>query len=284
MKLNKLDASFGREIIGVSLAEVDDELFEEIYKLWLEHGLLIFPQQHLKKEQQVAFAQRFGDLELEYTWVSNVKPDGTIREPEKNDDVIKILKGNFGWHADSTYLPVQSKGAVFSALVVPSEGGETGWADMRSAYAALDSDMKERIKRLSAYHSLYYSQGKLGHQPSAESDYSGYGFTDSEPPLRPLVHDHPETGIPNLIIGRHAYGIPGMNEEESEHLLSDLLEFACQKERSYHHNWQVGDVAVWDNRCLLHQARPWNMHEARTMCQSRIAGDPATDSARTVSL
>jgi alpha-ketoglutarate-dependent taurine dioxygenase len=90
---------------------------------------------------------------------------------------------------------------------------------------------------------------------------------------------HPETNQPALTIGRHAYGIPGMEADESEQLLQDLVEHACQAPRTYHHSWKTGDVVLWDNRCLLHQARPWDMSEPRIMYHARIAGDPVTEFA-----
>jgi alpha-ketoglutarate-dependent taurine dioxygenase len=184
-----------------------------------------------------------------------------------------------GWHADSTYMPVQAKGAVFSAHVVPKTAGETGWADMRAAYDALDSATRARIEGLSAYHSLHYSQAKEGHAHKEGSAYSGYGFQVKDPPLRPLVKIHPETGRPTLAIGRHAYGVTGLEPAESERLLDELCAFACQPPRIYHHVWSAGDVVVWDNRCLMHRARPWDMAEPRVMYHSRIAGDPVAEFA-----
>ncbi len=90
---------------------------------------------------------------------------------------------------------------------------------------------------------------------------------------------HPETGRPSLVIGRHAYDIPGLEPDESERLLQDLVDFACQAPRIYHHSWTPGDAVVWDNRCLLHQARSWDMNEPRIMYHTRIAGDPTTEFA-----
>jgi alpha-ketoglutarate-dependent taurine dioxygenase len=278
-EVEPLDATFGAVLTGLKLAQLDDAAFARLHETWLEYALLLFPAQHLTKAEQVAFAKRFGDLEFALAPLSNVRADGTLRLDDESDDVVKVLKGNMGWHCDSTYMPVQAKGAVFTAHVVPSSGGETGWADMRAAYDALDDETRLRIADLSAYHSLYYSQSKLGHRPTEGSDYSGYGFHGQDPPLRPLVKIHPETGRPTLLIGRHAYGIPGMHADESERLLQDLVDFACQPPRIYHHAWSPGDSVVWDNRCLLHQACPWDMNEPRVMYHSRIAGDPKTESA-----
>jgi alpha-ketoglutarate-dependent taurine dioxygenase len=278
-EVKPLDATFGAVVTGLKLAQLDDATFARLHEKWLEYALLIFPSQHLSRAEQVAFAKRFGDLEFDLAPLSNVRSDGTLRADDGGDDVVKILKGNMGWHCDSTYMPVQAKGAVFTAHVVPASGGETGWADMRAAYDALDDGTRDRIAGLSAYHSLYYSQSKLGHAPKKGSEYSGYGFHDQDPPLRPLVKTHPETGRRSLVIGRHAYGIPGLDPDESECLLQDLVDFACQPPRTYHHAWSPGDAVLWDNRCLLHRACPWDMTEPRVMYHSRIAGDPATELA-----
>lgn len=277
-EIEPLDATFGAVVKGLKLAALDDTTWRALHAAWLEYALLIFPAQHLTRDEQIAFAKRFGPLEFEMAALSNVKADGTVIVDPDND-TLKVLKGNMGWHCDSTYMPVQAKGAVFSAGVLPSSGGATGWADMRAAYDALDEDLRAKVETLSAHHSLYYSQAKLGHYPRKGSDYSGYGFHDGPAPLRPLVKIHPETGRKSLLIGRHAHAIPGMDANESERFLQELVNFACRPPRIYHHDWTAGDTVVWDNRCLLHRAMPWDMNEPRVMWHSRIAGDPASEAA-----
>ncbi|MEQ8483486.1 MAG: TauD/TfdA family dioxygenase [Pseudomonadales bacterium] len=279
--LTPLDATFGAVVTGLALARIGDDAFAALHAAWLQYALLVFPGQHLDRDQQVAFARRFGALEFDIAPLSNVRRDGTLRPDDGSDDVVKVLKGNMGWHADSTYMPVQARGAVFTAHVVPEQGGETGWADMRAAYDALDASQRQRLEGLCAYHSLRVSQAKVGHTPGAGSAYSGYGFHDQDPPLRPLVKVHPETGRPSLLVGRHAYGIPGLEAQESARLLDELVAFACQPPRVYHHTWRPGDAVLWDNRCLLHRACPWDMAQPRIMYHSRIAGDPRTESGIT---
>ena len=270
-----LDASFGAVVTDLKLTELGAKEFEMLYDTWLEHALLIFPSQFLNNDEQVVFAERFGNLEFDLASITNVDKSGQAHF-DPNEDWVKSIKGNMGWHCDSTYMPVQAKGAVFTAHTVPSSGGETGWADMRSAYDNLDKKIKKKISGLSAYHSLWYSQSKLGHKPKVGA---GYGFHALDPPLRPLVKVHPETGRRSLVIGRHAYGIPDMDPKESQKLLEHLVDFACQPPRIYHHTWTTGDAVVWDNRRLLHQGRPWDMKEPRIMYHARIAGDPETEFA-----
>ena len=274
-----LPATFGAVVTGLTVPTLSDDHFAALYRTWLDYALLILPGQHLDPAQQVAFARRFGDLEIESAPISNVRADGSVRDPAGDDDVLKVLKGNMFWHQDSTYMPVQAKGAVFSAQVTPDEGGETGWADMRAAYDALDAKTRAIVDGASACHSLHYSQSKVGHRHTEASTYSGYGFQVKDPPRRPLMKVHPETGRRTLAIGRHAYDVTGMSAEEGERFLAELTAFACQPPRVWQHNWTPGDVVIWDNRCLMHRALPWDLTLPRVMRHSRIAGDPVTEFA-----
>jgi len=206
--------------------------------------------------------------------ISNRRADGTLMKDDEHG--MQLMRGNEGWHTDSSYMPLAAKASILSAHVVPSAGGQTEWADMRAAYDALDEVTKARIAELSAYHSLYYSQGRIGHKAAVGSSY---GFHTDDPPLRPLVKVHPVTGRKSLFIGRHAYGIPGLAPDESEKLLGGLVTFACQAPRTYSHAWQPGDVVVWDNRCVLHRARPFDYREPRVMKHTRVSGDPASELA-----
>jgi alpha-ketoglutarate-dependent taurine dioxygenase len=283
MQVKNLDGvSFGAVVSNIDLEDLDEEPFAELYQIWLDRALLIFPKAHLTLEAQDTFAKRFGKLEFpKAVPISNIDKDGKVHS-SGNDDVVKSLRGNEGWHHDSTYMPIQAKGAVFSAEIIPSEGGSTGWADMRAAYEQLDDQLRKKINELTASHSLYYSQGRAGYLPSKQNDdgtYEMYGYHNQAVPLRPLVKVHPETGRPNLVIGRHAHDITGMDAQESESLLDELNDWACQQPRTYHHQWEVGDVVIWDNRRLMHRGTPFDMSKPRRMWHTRIAGEPQTELA-----
>jgi alpha-ketoglutarate-dependent taurine dioxygenase len=272
-------ATLGAVVTGVDLTALDAAQWSAIRAAFLEHAVLIFPDQHLSAAAQTAFAERFGNIEhlvadRKIVPISNRRADGTLLSDHEHG--MQIMMGNEGWHTDSSYMRVSAKASVLSAHVVPVHGGETEWADMRAAYDALDDAMRARIAGLSAYHSLRYSQARIGH---AAAVGSSYGFHDEQPPLRPLVKVHPETGRAALYIGRHAYGIPGLDPDESEALLDDLVAFACRPPRVYTHPWTPGDVVIWDNRCVLHRARPYDHREARVMMHVRVAGEPATELA-----
>ena len=272
-----LDATFGAVITGVKLTDLDDAGWRELHSAWLEYALLVFPGQHLTHEQQITFARRFGPLEFEMAALSNVRADGSLRVETDNDDMMKILKGNMGWHADSTYMPVQAKGAVFSAEVVPTIGGQTGFADMRAAYDALDEARKARVESLQARHSLHYSQSKIGHETAkADGEYSGYGLHDGPVPLRPLVKTHPETGRKTIYLGDHAESIVGMGYDDGRRLIDDLNQRIVGLCRVYSHSWRPRDLMLWDNRCLLHKAGSYDTaNEPRVIRRCTVLGDPA---------
>lgn len=282
-------ATLGAEVTGARLAELSDDQWQEIEEAFHRYGVLVFHGQHLSEAEQVAFGQRFGELSIEILLLSNQREDGSLVPTD--DPLMTLLRGNEGWHTDSSFKRLAAKASILSAREVPSHGGETEWADMRAAYDALDPDVRSRVDALQAYHSLYHSQAKVGATSTSTAEalqslaYRGARATDPgsttsrADPLRPLVKVHPVTARPALFIGRHAFGIPGLEPAESERLLEELLAFACQPPRTFQHRWAPGDVVVWDNRCLLHRARPYDTTQARVMVHTRVAGDPSTELA-----
>jgi alpha-ketoglutarate-dependent taurine dioxygenase len=269
-----LDATFGALVTGLDVRTLGEADFAELYTLWLERALLVFPGQHLSRDEQIAFARRFGPASDIFD-ISTVRPDGVLRSDEVEEDAsfLNMLRGNYDWHADGSYGPALAKGAVYSAQLVPSSGGETGWADMRAAYDALDADMRARVETLAAYHSIQQGQARRGYV----HDQRNIDLGPERNPLRPLVRTHPETTRKSLMLGRHAYQVPGTSIAESREFLDGLVEFACRSPRVYFHDWRAGDVVVWDNRCLLHCVRPWDMSEPRVMWHAGIPGEPETD-------
>ncbi len=280
LTLETLDGPFGALVHDIDLTQLDDAHWRSIHEAWIEFGLLVFPGQHLSRADQDSFARRFGPLEFTAAPIANLDRDGTIHA-DPADDLVKSLRGNEGWHHDSTYMPVQAKGAVFSAEIVPPSGSSTGFADMRAAHDALTAAEREMLADLVASHSLEYSQRRAGYLPTknAAGGYDQYGYHDGAVPIRPLVKIHPDTNRPNLCAGRHAHAVGGMEPDSSEEFLDRLEAFACKPERVHFHHWTVGDVIVWDNRRLMHCAVPFDMTEPRRMWHTRIAGDPATESA-----
>ena len=279
LEIEPTGATLGATVRGADLAHLGEAAWREIEAAFHEYALLIFPDQHLAAQEQVAFARRFGEIEHLFgdrgiVPITNLRRDGSLMDD--TEAPMQIMRGNEGWHTDSSYMPLAAKASMLSAHVVPTSGGETEWADMRAAWDALDDATRERVRPLSALHSIRYSQARIGHTDGGDALY---GYQAGEPPRRPLVKVHPVTGRPALFIGRHAYDVTDLDADASEALLDELLEFACRPPRLHRHAWAPGDLAVWDNRCLLHRARPYDHREARLMKHARIAGDPATESA-----
>ncbi len=274
------DHDFGARISGVVLSQLKASDFAAIDAAFLQYGFIVFPDQALTEVEQITFGERFGALEfgalplanqikLDDGGYSEIFPVASLR--------MQTNLGNEAWHTDSTYWPVSSKCALLTAVKVPDAGGQPELADLRAGYERLPDALKVRIQGLSAYHSTQYSQAHdLGHYPDPRpgSLYHGEAY------LRPLVKVHSETGRPNLFIGRHAFAIPGLSRSESRALLRELLDFVVSDPRRvYQHQWRVGDTLLWDNRALLHRARPYDYAQPRVLIGTRVAGDVPSELA-----
>lgn len=271
---------FGAVVTDVKLPALNEQEFADIHAAFLQYGFLVFPGQFLSDEENIAFGKRFGELEFGALPMANQAKNDDGSYGEVYDIATQRMRTNIGnetWHTDSTYWPVSSKCAMLSAVTLPPVGGETELADMRAGYAALDQATKDLIDDLSAYHSTQFSQANdVGDFPEQKEGTIYHG----EAYLRPLVKTHPDTGVKNLFIGRHAFGIPGLERQESRALLKRLLDFVVSDDRRvYTHKWQVGDTLLWDNRALLHRALPYDYSQPRVLTATRIAGDPVTELA-----
>ena len=283
MQGTSCDATLGAEVRGVDLAQpLARSVFADLLAAWHEYAVLIFPGQRLDNEAQAALSRCFGPLENVAIFskeeegtvsseqpifgiVSNLKNDGSLAA--ENSDRDLLLKGNSYWHTDSSFKRVPAKASLLSARTVPSEGGETEFADMRAAYDALDSDVREWLHDKRAVHSYRYSQGLLG---------GGTSILDLDrlPPVKhPIVRTHPITGRKNLYLGRHASHIVGQDEDAGRRLLGELCEEACVEPRTHKHVWTEDDLVIWDNRCVLHRGRRWPIDQKRVMVRTTVAGD-----------
>ena len=272
------DATLGAVVGNVRLNALDDEAFAIIEEAWHDHAVLVFPGQNLSEEEQVGFSRRFGPLERSLTkthtqgdpaiiHLSNVKKDGTLWGADS--DTGRLLKGNNFWHTDSSYKRIPAKASLLTAKIVPRTGGETAFADMRAAYDALDAAMRDWLADKIAVHSYAYSQGKVGGMGGITQDE----WDDLPPVEQPMIRTHPATGRRNLYIGRHASHIVGEDHDESRKLLEDLCVEACRPPRIHIHKWQVGDLVIWDNRCVLHRGLGHPADQPRRMVRTTVAGD-----------
>ncbi|MEV0185377.1 TauD/TfdA family dioxygenase [Streptomyces sp. NPDC050625] len=274
--------TFGAEVSGLDLRRTSDGDWEAVERAFHTYGVLIFHAQRLDREQHIAFARRFGRIERQSDQTMSADLVGkpvvlNISNVDENGELIthrdhpqtRYLGGNEGWHSDSSFKPASAKASVLMALETPGKGGQTGYADMRAAFDALDESEQRYLRGLTAYHSLEYSQTAVGavdgKAAAVPSDMAGAWHR--------LVRVHPATGRPSLFIGRHACQIRELGVAEGQRLLGRLLEEACRPPRVYYHAWRPGDVVVWDNRCMLHRATEWDLNERRVLRHVRVAGD-----------
>ena len=275
MEVIPTSATLGAIVRGVQLGCVDEKTFAAIETAWHKYAVLVFEEQNLTDDQHLAFGRRFGRLERGLMMsskrllahLSNVIRDGSIADPTSLQ--VRFNKGNEQWHTDSSYKRVGAKASLLYARSVPDTGGETEWADMREAYDALDNKMQAWLEDKTAVHSYRYS-----HTWHGGLELLGEDDLARLPPVEhPVVKIHPATGRKNLFVGRHASHLLGEDIDESRALLKRLTEEACQAPRTFKHRWREGDLAIWDNRCVLHRGHPWPMDQARDMVRSTVAGD-----------
>ena len=276
MEIVPSEATLGASIYDVNLHQLDDRTGQRIIEAWYEYGVLAFPEQHLDDEAHITFSRRFGHLERLLTTaiegtkpeifrVANVRPDGTLDSAGGPYDTLN--RGNQQWHSDSSYKRITSKASALRAHTLPSSGGETQFADMRSAYDVLDTARKDWLADKLVVHDFAYSHGK------AADLMTGAERAALPPVAHPVVRIHEETGRKSLFVGRHASHIVGEDVERSRSLLRELTESACQPPRIFTHRWQVGDLVIWDNRCVLHRGRPWSTNEPRILFRTTVACD-----------
>lgn len=250
-----------------------------------KYAVLVFHDQNLTDEQQMAFTRNFGAIEdarggnvtkpqdkrlvTGMNDVSNLGKDGKPLARDNRQRLFNI--GNSLWHSDSSFRAVPAKYSLLSARVVNPKGGNTEFADMRAAYDALDDDTKREIDDLVCEHSLMYSRGSLGFL-----DYSDEEKQMFKPVQQRLVRRHPQTGRKSLYLSSHAGAILGMPMPEARLLLRDLTEHATQPAFVYVHNWRVNDLVIWDNRQTMHRVRRYDEAQPRDMRRTTVAGEEPT--------
>lgn len=270
--VKSLHPLFGAEVRGVDLGRpIDAATQDAIERTMDQYGISVLPDQALDDERQIAFARRYGALEVaplvqgktgtrglggnrikhrEIFDISNLDDDGHILDAD--DQRAAYSLGNQLWHTDSSFRQKSASWSMLHARVVPPDGADTEFVDTRAVYDALPAATKTRLEDLVAEHSIWHSRAKLG----------GYVPNDEERKSRPpahhkLVRRHSGSGRNALYIASHASHIVGMPVEEGRALLDELIAFATQPKFVYAHKWRVGDLVIWDNRCTLHRATPY---------------------------
>jgi len=249
--IQPISALMGAEVKGLDLRVLfDPETKDRIHRAFLEHQLLVFRDQSLTKDEQVAFTEQFGTLERHALRnrgtaahplvhiVSNLDDDGKPMGRVRSDM----------WHTDKSFRPEPSMATILHAQRLPPEGGDTVFVNMYSAFDGLDQEMKDKIRDLWVVHSWALSRENEGRIVSEEEK------ADAPDNIHPLARVHPETGRTAIFAGMHASHIDGWTFEDGRALILALEEHATQPAYLFRHRWQPGDVLMWDNRCLLHRA------------------------------
>lgn len=264
-----LSPTIGAEIGGVDLnADLDDELQSELHRALLEFKVLFFRSQNLTSAQQRTFAQRWGSLER-HPFFTFVYPG------QQEADIVRLAKdaevggAENEWHADVTWRPDPSWGAVLRAIEVPAIGGDTLWADTAAAHDALPEEVRERIATMTAMHDWRHTFG-MAMTPEERAPYE-----EEFPPIEhPVVRVHPETGRRHLFVNRiFTTGIVGVEPAESDALLAQLTAEIARPEHQCRFHWEPGSVAWWDNRATQHYAVSDYWPQRRVMDRISIAGD-----------
>jgi alpha-ketoglutarate-dependent 2,4-dichlorophenoxyacetate dioxygenase len=278
LTVTALHPHIGAEVCGVDVAApLDDAALAGLWCAIDRYSVLVLKNQSITDAQLKAFAARFGDLEIgraalqggrrrldipEIGDISNLDLDSNIRA---RDDRRRLdMLGNRLWHTDASYMPVPVVlGMLFAVAVPPASplgAGETEFADMRAAYDALPDDMRLAIDDLVVEHDIFWSRGQIGFTEFPPGEREKY-----PPSPQRLVRRHPGSGRKTLYLSAHASHIVGWPVADGRLLLSDLNTHATQARFVYSHQWRVGDLVIWDNRCTMHRGRPHEETKARDL-------------------
>lgn len=274
IEVRPCDGVLGAEIHGVDLAKpLDRETFEEIHRAWLEYAVIFIRNQRITPGEQTAFAERFGELDS-YPFIEPLADHPFIIPIIKEPDT----KFNFGggWHSDMSYTEKPCKATLLYALEIPKSGGDTLFASMTAAYAALSQGMKDLIADLEAVFTAAKVHGATGYYKSADHPMKMTQDSGKEQAryLHPVVRTHPETGNKGIYLDApHVECFENMTIAESQPLMDYLCGHATSEAFSIRHTWSVGTLTLWDNRCVQHHALNDYPGERREMNRITIKGD-----------
>jgi alpha-ketoglutarate-dependent 2,4-dichlorophenoxyacetate dioxygenase len=266
IEIRPLHPLFAAEMLGVDLrAPPTRQLVARIDATMDRYAVLVLRDQDIDDDQQLAFAKALGPLEptpavvdahlhrlkhREMVDISNLEVDGSILGADDRRRMFNL--GNRLWHSDSSFKATPAKYSILHARVIPPEGGETEFADMRAAWDALPDATKKLIEPLVCDHSLIYSRALLGFDAFTEQEQREFA-----PVPQRLVRKHPGSGRRSIYLSSHIGTIRGWPRPEAMALIRDLTEHATRREFVYCHRWRLHDLVMWDNRCTMHRARPF---------------------------
>jgi alpha-ketoglutarate-dependent 2,4-dichlorophenoxyacetate dioxygenase len=286
VKTRQIGPCFAAEVEGVDLGRpLSADEIAAIHAGMDTYAVLVFHEQTLDDEQQLAFTRSLGPLEhaigtslrapdeyrlpTTFADVSNLDKDNQVFRRDDRRRLFAI--GNRLWHSDSSFKAVPAKYSLLRAVSVPSRGGNTEYAYMPAAYDALDEETKRETEDLVCEHSQIFSRQQLGFTDFTDEERARFA-----PVCQRLVRTHPGTGRKSLYLSSHAGSIVGWPVPEARAFLRDLVEHATQRQFVYAQRWRVGDLVMWDNRQTMHRARPFPVHEPRDMRRTTLMGEAPT--------
>lgn len=289
VEVRQIHPVFVGEVSGVDLRRpLDQEAVTALEGAINRHGILVFHDQLITDEQQMAFSRNFGELEttvrahrkdfvprldLHIADISNLNERSEVLGQDDRRRLNAL--GNRLWHSDSSFKRIPARFSLLSARAIPDEGGETEFADMRAAWDSLPEKMQRQLDGLIAEHTQIFSRARIGF-----TDWSEEELAKMAPVPHVLVRTHPGSGRKSLFLSSHAGRIRGMPEPEARMLLLDLMEHATQRQFVYTHRWRAGDLVMWDNRCAMHRARVYDETQVRDLHRTTVSdGRPTVDEA-----
>ncbi len=280
MEIIPIGPGFAAEIHGAGMTEVaaGDDVYTEVRAAFEEHSVLVFRNQSITDELQIAFSQKFGPLETAkaasrgegtpFSILTNVEPDGTLVTPGHKEELR--ARANQLWHTDSCFKIPPALTSILSGRTVATSGGETEFVSMRLAWERLPATTRQKLDNAYAWHDYAHSRGKIAaHLASARER------TTMPPVSWRMRWRNPANGRDALYIASHTCGIEGMEQTSALELIDKLITFATQPEHIYQHHWQPGDVIMWDNRATMHRGRPWPADQPRYMIRTTVSATSA---------
>jgi len=277
MMLHPLEGGVGARVSGVDLSRPDTLDVPALRGAWLNHGVLLFREQDLTPEALARFSALFGELEPPPASEAGTReelagqPVWYISNVIENGKPIGSLgAGEAFWHTDMSYLPEPPTASVLFAREVPPSGGNTSFADMEAAWAALDDDLRAAIANRTVHHdssTTSVGETRKGHRAIGD-------VREAPGASHPAIRTHPETGRRSLYLGRRLNAhVEGLPLDESESLLDRLWDHCADPVFAWTHVWNQGDVVMWDNRRMIHRRDPFDPATRRIMLRTQIAGD-----------
>jgi taurine dioxygenase len=282
IRITPMPAALGALVECGDVKSLDDSAFDAVHRAWLDHLVILIRGQQLTDPELLAFGRRFGELSAAAPVHIGQKPRdypelAVISNVIENGVAIGGLgDGEAVWHTDSCFNDIPPSASILYALELPPSGGDTGFANMYLAYETLPGVVKQAIAGRTIKHDRRYTSGG-----QLRPGYTGSEDIRTTPgPSHPIVRTHPETGCNALYLGRRpqAY-MNGLELEESEALLDALWAHAVDARFTWHHQWKVGDILVWDNRCVMHRRDAFDPQSRRVMHRTQCKGVPIVEAS-----